>query len=382
MMGDTPMMRSAQPPVLVLSPHARFGRRVSIAFALLFLFGFNVALVLIALTNWSAPCDAPLNAFLVAFGLVGVAGSGLYFILEVLTPDPLPPGLPSGPPPLARSRHAKHAVLALLFLALGLGAWGTTSFALAPEECAASAPVLYKWAFAASLAFCIFVALVVLVPLMSALMPIFALAIAPVIGLLAACAGWMHEAGRRGAFGTTNALQRALSGDDADAPVIAPVSNFALYVNTTALCWFMLYFLFEAHRSWDQPCAQPLRTFVGVTAAAGLTFTLLDFMRDVFQDPMPPMTKVEQAKARDRRRRRLTLYAWLLAGVLVWGGLGLLWVRASESCAVSAPAIYRLAMLICVAYVAFCALLGLVLLILAIDFCCSGRLRMVIVFER
>ena len=97
---------------------------------------------------------------------------------------------------------------------------------------------------------------------------------------------------------------------------------------------------------------------------------------------MPPMTKLEQSRARSDRRRRLIVYAWVLGGVLVWGALGLTWVRQSTSCAHTAPQLYRLALLICTAYVVLCGLLLLVLLLLAVDFCLSGRLRLVIVFER
>jgi len=42
----------------------------------------------------------------------------------------------------------------------------------------------------------------------------------------------------------------------------------------------------------------------------------------------------------------------------------------------------RLALLISVCFVALFSLLGTLLLILALDFCVSGRLRMVVVFER
>ena len=65
------------------------------------------------------------------------------------------------------------------------------------------------------------------------LMPLAAMALAPLIGALAACAQWMHEAGRRGAFGSVNALQRALNlgNEEGEQPLIAPSSNFALYVH-------------------------------------------------------------------------------------------------------------------------------------------------------
>ena len=159
-------------------------------------------------------------------------GAVLYFVLEVVEPDAT--STTGERRSLARTEQVKFLVLVLLLAATSSGAWGTLQFAISPT-CGTSAPVLYKWAFATSLAFCIFAGLVVMVPLLSILMPLVAMAMAPLIGALAACAQWMHEAGRRGAFGSSNALQRAFSlgMDDSDQPVIAPSSNFALCINTT-----------------------------------------------------------------------------------------------------------------------------------------------------
>ena len=186
----------------------------SVMFALLFLFGFNATIVYTAINNWDSSCDAPLGVFLVCFGLVGLVrrvpqtarlrdpvrpaspslqmGAILYFVLEVALPDALIVNT-LGERSTARSDQVKLLVLVLLLAATASGAWGTVLFAMSPT-CGTSAPVLYKWSFAASLAFCIFVGLVLLVPLLSLLMPIFAMALAPLIGALVACATWMHEA--------------------------------------------------------------------------------------------------------------------------------------------------------------------------------------------
>ena len=122
--------------------------------------------------------------------------------------------------------------------------------------------------------------------------------------------------------------------------------------------------------------------FVGVVGISGLLLTVIDFLSDVFKDPMPPMTKLEQGQAQASRRLRMKAIAYILAATLVWGVLGLLWLDRSASCAHTAAPIYRLAVLINVCYVALCSLVGILLLILGLDFCCSGRLRMVIVFDR
>merc|ERR1711998_103661 len=62
--------------------YAKLGRRISISFALIFLFGFNGALVVASFLNWKVPCDQPLKGFLLALGSVGILVSCLYFGLE------------------------------------------------------------------------------------------------------------------------------------------------------------------------------------------------------------------------------------------------------------------------------------------------------------
>ena len=54
------------------------------------------------------------------------------------------------------------------------------------------------------------------------------------------------------------------------------------------------YLLLEVSRNARLPCDAPLHTFVGFVGALGLAFALVDFLHDVFKDPMPPVTKLEQ----------------------------------------------------------------------------------------
>ena len=97
---------------------------------------------------------------------------------------------------------------------------------------------------------------------------------------------------------------------------------------------------------------------------------------------MPPLTKAEQSNAMGWRRSRLAALGWLLGGILLWGGLGLLWLQGSTTCAHTAPAIYRLALLLSVAFVVLVALMLVILLLLLVDFCCSGRLHLYVVFDK
>ena len=93
------------------------------------------------------------------------------------------------------------------------------------------------------------------------------------------------------------------------------------------------------------------------------------------------MTRSEQTEMREERKRKLKAYGYILVGVLVWGGLGLLWLNGSETCAHTAPAVYRLALLLCLVYALFVGIALLVLLALALDYCLSGKLRMVVILE-
>ena len=220
-------------PVLVLAPHAQLGRRISISFSLVFLFGFHGALLVTALLNWRAPCDRPLHVFLVAFSLVGLVASAVYFVLEVALKRE-PSGLP-GAGEAEPAWQPKMLVTGLLVAALASGAFGAVSLASSPA-CHLTAPILYKWSLAAVVAFGIFCSLVVAVPLLAVVMPAAAVCLGPLIMALAACAEWMHTAGQRGPFGTVTSLQRLLGlGIDPESrPPMAPTSNFALFVNTCA----------------------------------------------------------------------------------------------------------------------------------------------------
>ena len=64
---------------------------------------------------------------------------------------------------------------------------------------------------------------------------------------------------------------RAGEPPEAQSTIANPVSNFALYVNTTALVWFFGYMLLEVHRSWYSPCDVPLHSYVSLFGAPRLS---------------------------------------------------------------------------------------------------------------
>ena len=371
--------------VLILTPHARFGRYVSMVVSSLFLLGFHGSLMFISYTNYELPCEKPLALFLFLAGVVGTAATLLYLSFEtkrsrdeaLLLPTDVPP------PP---SPTQKMLVLATLISGLAVTLFGAIIFSAAPK-CAYTNPIVYNWALAALLLYGCFGGLVVLVPILSAAFPLLAVAVLPFIAALVSFANWLGEAGKRGAYGAASVLHTYLTRGRASelaAPsqqLPHPASTFALYVNTAALLWLFGFMLIEVSRSWRLPCDAHLHAFVLGAASLGVTLALVDFIADVFKDPLPPMTRSEQTEMREERKRKLKAYGYILVGVLVWGGLGLLWLNGSETCAHTAPAVYRLALLLCLVYALFVGIALLVLLALALDYCLSGKLRMVVILE-
>jgi len=374
-------------PVLVLAPHAQTGRRISMVISLLFIFGFHAALVYASIMNWDLPCERPLPAFLLSAGVIGIASGVLYTFLEmrrISDEQQLPP--PAAPPPA--SQVHKVLVLLLLLCALCAGVVGTAMYTSAPT-CAFTSPVVHTWSLAALVLYASFAALVVGVPLLSVAFPLLALALVPIIATLVSLAAWLSDAGKRGAHGAASVLHRwlRLGSDDAAPPqpqptIANPASTFALYVNTAALVWLFGFMIVEVYQSWSLPCDAPLATYVLGVSTLGLLLSLLDFILEIFRDPMPPITKLEHTKAKEDRSRRLVMFGWVVAAVVVWGALGCAWLGSSTTCAKTAPAIYRLALLLSLLYSAGVALVALAIFGLGVDFCLSGKLRMIVVLEQ
>lgn len=369
-------------PELALAPHARLGRQVSVVAALLFMFGFHGAMVLNAWLDWEVACDVPLAPWLMSFGLLGLKGTSLYLWIELSRGGEQQLLLPSGVRPQTRPLVGQKVLIALLVVGTVVAGCMGLLLLEVSDTCRVSSPRVYNWSFAAALAFCVFGGLVLLVPLLSLTLPLLAAALSHVVAALAALVQWMHEAGRRRALSATGTVGRLFRGAPEEPAVVAsPTSSFALYVNTTALAWFFAYFLVEVGRERGAPCDAPLASFVSAFAWTGLVLTVADFLRQAFADPMPPLTKLEQTQARDATRRRMAMAAWLGGAVLVWGVFGAVAVHSSRSCGRTSPQVYRLSLLLVAAFYLLAALAALAGLVLGIDFCCSGKLRMIVVFE-
>ena len=187
----SPLNNATNETVLVLSAHARIGRYVSMMTACLFLLGFHVSLISIGYINAGLPCERPLVAFLVASGIVGVCSTVLYLVLETRRVRDEALLLPTEAPPPPSSTHKMLVVLALVstLVIVLLGALG---YASAPK-CALTNPIVYNWTLAALLLYACFGALVLLVPLLSAIFPYLAIALLPAIAALVAFANWIAE---------------------------------------------------------------------------------------------------------------------------------------------------------------------------------------------
>jgi hypothetical protein len=393
-------------------------------FAVIFLFAFHAALVGVALMNWGLPCERPLAPFLLFAGVIGLAGSGMFFLLELKHGRDEQSSLPTAAPPPALGSGYKALAAALVLAAAVTAATGAVWYASA-STCAASSPLVHKWAFAWLLLASVLGALLLGVPALSLAFPVLAVGLSLLIGALAALATWMSEAARRGTSGAAGIVARGvralLGGEAAAVEPPPPIGNsgsaFALcvrrplgtergpplgtypthtrrtahlltaaalprrYVNTAALVWFCAFLLLEAWRGAGLPCDAPLGLYVGGYGALGLALTLRDFVLTVFRDPIPPVTKADAARVREARKRRLTSYACLGGAVLAWGALGLYWLGESDTCAKTSPELHRLALSVSLIFSTVCTLLLVGVVLLAADYCISGKLRMVVIFE-
>ena len=159
--------------------------------AVLFLLGFHGSLISIGYLNFGLPCERPLASFLVIMGLVGVCGTVVYLFLETRRSRDEALMLPTEAPPPAQSSH-KLVVVVLLVLGIALALGGALAYTSAPR-CAQTSPIVYNWTLAALLLYACFFALVVLVPVLSMLFPLLAVALLPCIAALVSFANWLAE---------------------------------------------------------------------------------------------------------------------------------------------------------------------------------------------
>lgn len=378
--------------VLVLSPHAKFGRQVSVLCSCAFMVLFHGFLLWVAMTNATLPCDgANLASFLTAIGLVGIASALLYGLIEMKrsADEALMPGEAA----TGVSANMKTVAGLLVLASVATATVGFVLFAKVSPSCATTSPVLYNWTTAVLLLYGVFGGLVALVPILSASFPLLSLALVPLLGALYSFAQWTSEAGKRGATSAVRLLAQWLGGGGAAGsdvesgvggvnPLVNPAPTLASYINTAALVWLFGYMLVEVRREYGMACDAPLPAYVMGVAALGSLLSVADFVGGVFKDPMPLVTKLEQEQAKEERKRKLAALGWLAGGVLLWGALGLYWLGESSTCQATSPGVYRLALLLGLGYAAVLAILALVVVALAVDYCLSGKVRMVLILEQ
>ncbi|KAL1495628.1 hypothetical protein AB1Y20_016495 [Prymnesium parvum] len=148
----TPIMR---PVKLELAPHARLGRRVNAVFAMVVLLVFHTTLIVSGVLNWDVPCEYHLSRFLVIYG-----GCGLLFVYLLLREWMFYARLGSWP------STTTFLLLCIFYAAnVGAGVILTMYTIRSRDTCRITAPLLYRWCFAAALFCCILIALCLLVPL-------------------------------------------------------------------------------------------------------------------------------------------------------------------------------------------------------------------------
>lgn len=321
-------------------------RSLSSAFALVFMLGFNAALIAAAAYTWNTECDAPLKGFLVSYAIVGLVSCGLFFLQEFMGKE-----LPGG----------KSLPYVIFFAFVLSGITGTMYYSKA-ERCVATATLLYKWAFAAVLAFAIFIWLVISVPLVKVITPLLGKLMKAVLGIVMVIMGM---------FTALAAGCESFSKSDSKA---SGASVFAYYVNCSALCWFFSYFVIEVWRHYDAACDQPLHIFILIFGTLGTFLTLCVFYWEVLGPDGP-------APGTGGSSQTMRIFLTLFAACMVWGALGANWYHSAKTCEDTAPTIFRLAGLLVLAFYVVLAMLALIGAMLGLDFLCSGRLRVVVILD-
>jgi len=148
---STPIMH---PVRMELAPHVRLGRRVNASMAIFVLMIFHGSILAVGILNWESACEGRLALFLIIYG-----GIGLLFVYLLFREWLYYARLSSLP-------TMTNLVLLIVFyvclcVAGGFLTWSTIAL---EDTCRNTAPLLYRWAYAAMLFFLIIFALALLVP--------------------------------------------------------------------------------------------------------------------------------------------------------------------------------------------------------------------------
>jgi len=152
--GDDEAQPMMQPVRMELAPHVRLGRRVNVTVAIMILLVFHTTLLVAGSLNWNVPCEYQLSRFLVLYGAVGLS-----FVYLLVREWLFYSRLGSWP------STTSFLLLCVFYAALsGAGVVLTIYTIRSRDSCRLSAPLLYRWCFAAALFFVILSVLVLFVP--------------------------------------------------------------------------------------------------------------------------------------------------------------------------------------------------------------------------
>eukprot|EP00299_Pterocystis_sp_00344_P008142 c296_g1_i1.p1 GENE.c296_g1_i1~~c296_g1_i1.p1 ORF type:complete len:376 (-),score=97.69 c296_g1_i1:106-1185(-) len=328
------------------------GSSFGLIFALIFCFGFGVALAYAAGANWNKECDQPLKAFLAGFGGTGIFAALVFLVLE-LTSKGDEEDL-SGV-----SAVAFYFVLVLFFV---FGIAGASVY-WASEDCEIVAAVAHRWTFAGVLAFLILAFLI-----SSSLFGKFG---GPVFAVFGMGFANLFQFLANMFKGLSDALTD--DGDPANKPAKRSAGgDFSLYVNHAILMWFFGYILMQVHTERDEPCDVPLKKCLLAFGIYGVLMAYFDFLFEKFAG----------VKTREKLSPYFR-YVWAInvLAYIIWGIYTAVEVFSSSSCEKTAKNTYRLSFLLSCVFFVFGGFMGLGLCAGVLDFLCSGRLRFVVVVE-
>eukprot|EP00966_Prymnesium_polylepis_P149304 3449406-Prymnesium_polylepis.1 len=166
------------PSKMELAPNARLGRRVNAVFAMAVLLVFHAALIVAGLLNRDVPCEYNLSRFLVVYG-----SCGLLFVYLLLREWLYFARLGSWPSTITflllcvfYTANVSAGVILTMYTIRSRVCYVSPHFAhqgsltngahfCRQDTCRITAPLLYRWCFAAALFCCALIGLCLIVPI-------------------------------------------------------------------------------------------------------------------------------------------------------------------------------------------------------------------------
>jgi len=353
-------LQEATDPILPKAGTQKKTTRFATWFAVVFILGFGIALMAMAGMQWSKPCDKPMTVYLLLHGIAALFGSVFFMVVEVMYMDSTDPENDGS----LKGRNLQIFFGVVLYFLI-TGAVGSSWF-FASESCEDTSLSTFRWTWAAILLYLIMTCMM--------FSDVFGKLGGPMFAKVGHVLGSIFQVLADFFNTVADVLDEGPKDPENIPPKRSAAAVFAVYVNHAAFLWFFLYIFFEAYKERKLPCDKPLKTFLYVFSIFGVFITYCHFMFELFAG----------VKTREKLSKKKFMFIGLaMLLTLIWGLIGFVWVRTSETCREEGNAqyTYRLSYLLSICFLIFCGLTGVFGCMGILDFLCSGRMRFVVVIS-